>query len=90
MGSQVERFEVVSTVNTVLSNEYDFGIHAAGCRDVGRAKRAGCTVSVVEAENVAAVIEQEVDDLIDGGFEREEAELFAFRSFPCCEQKGGA
>lgn len=82
------KVQVVNTTNTPLSRQYDFGIHAHGCRDVARAVRQGCTVDHEwEVANAEEAVEWNIQDMEASGFDRESAEMFTVRVFPCC---GGA
>lgn len=79
------KLEIVNTTNTELGREYDFGIHAAGCADVARAKKR-YGVQVYEQEHAdaqAAITESEAD------FEAEGMSGFTYKVFPCCAKAAG-
>ncbi len=80
---------VINTVNTSLNDKYDFGVHEAGCQDVERSVRLGCTVDAEYACFATAeeVVKDQQEDLEAGGFTAEQARGFTFRIFPCCARK---
>lgn len=73
----------VNAVNTGLSKDFDFGIHAASCADLKRGENRWATQYTHEVESPQALIEGLIEDLA-GDF-GEDAESFAFRVFPCCD-----
>lgn len=79
-------FVVVNTVNTRLNNEYDFGVHKAGCRDAVKAGAMGCQLyDYAWAATAEEVVASERADLA-GDF-GESAAAFTFRVFGCCGGK---
>lgn len=79
-------FEIVNTVNTALNNRYDFAIHAAGCQDVARAKKQGCTVDAITAADVAGAEDWIREDLLDGGFGEDDVADFIVAVLPCAHK----
>jgi hypothetical protein len=72
----------VNAVNTELSREFDFGIHAASCADLKRGENRHAQQYTHEAESPQALVDALIEDLA-GDF-GEDAESFAIRVFPCC------
>lgn len=72
----------VNAVNTALSREFDFGIHAAGCADLKRGENRRAQQYTHESESADALIETLRADLA-GDF-GEDADGFCFYVFPCC------
>jgi hypothetical protein len=80
--------QVVSTVNTDLSQKYDFGIHVAGCADVAKAKtRYGVTVYDSDLTPVGYITESENDFNTEFGNEPGSDTGLAYKIFPCCHKR---
>lgn len=73
----------VNAVNTELSREFDFGIHAAGCADLKRGANRHASKYAHEATTPEQLVTELREDLA-GDFGEDGAEGFAFRVFPCC------
>ncbi len=78
----------VNTVNTRLNNEYDFGIHAAGCADLKRGENRRTQQYAHEAVTPEGLVQVLREDLA-GDFGEDGAEGFVFRIFPCCKNENG-